>query len=182
MKKKFDNILRYTVLFLCFLLIGKIVIASESEMKYLKYVGKLLKKKQPQKAELVLNKGIKRYPHSIQLIYLRAKVRGDYLGKETPALYDYSVVIKHSGKSYPKAYWRRGDILRKGGMLKQAIKDYTTCLKLKPTYGKVYFKRAKAFLMAGAKEMAKKDLILCKKYSPEYTNAVNLYIQKNNLW
>lgn len=163
-------------------MIGNFVVAGESELKYLKYADQMLKEKQPQMAEIILNKGIKKYPLAIQLIYLRAKVRGDYLGKEMPALYDYSMVIKHAGKSYPKAYWRRGDILLKVGMLKQAIKDYTTCLKLKPTYGKVYFKRAQAFLMAGYKEKAKKDLILCKKYSPGYANAVNSFIQKNNLW
>lgn len=170
------------ILLFGFLIIANSAIAGQSEIKYLKYADQMLKENQPQRAEIILNKGIKKYPLAIQLIYLRAKVRSDYLGKEMPALYDYSMVIKHAGKSYPKAYWRRGDILLKKGMLKQAVKDYTTCLKLKPTYGKVYFKRAQAFLMAGSKEMAKKDLILCKKYSPDYTNEVNSFILKNNLW
>lgn len=182
MKKKFKGTLIYVISLFYFLMIGNFAIAGQSEIKYLKYARQMLKEKQPQRAEIILNKGIKRYPSAIQLIYLRAKVRGDSLGKEMPALYDYSMVIKHAGKSFPKAYWRRGDILLNGGMLKQAIKDYTTCLKLKPKYGKVYFKRAKALLMAGSKETAKKDLIRCKKYSPDYTNEVNSFIQKNNLW
>lgn len=177
------RILMYLVLIICFVIVNDLVVAGESVVvKYLKYADHMLKEKQPQAAEAILNKGIKKHPKSIQLIYLRAKVRGDYLGKEIPALYDYSMVIKHAGNSYPKAYWRRGDILLKAGKLMPAIKDYTACLKLKPTYGKVYLKRAKAFLIAGTKEMAKKDLMRCKKYSPDYENEVNSLIQKNNLW
>ena len=176
------RILIYIVFIICFVIIHDLVVAGESVVRYLEYADHMLKEKQPQVAETILNRGIQKHPNSIQLIYLRAKVRGDYLGKEIPALYDYSMVIKHAGKSYPKAYWRRGDILLRAGKLMPAIKDYTACLKLKPTYGKVYLKRAKAFLMAGTKEMAKKDLMRCKKYSPDYTHEVNSLIQKNNLW
>jgi tetratricopeptide (TPR) repeat protein len=150
--------------------------------KYPLYVKKLMEQKQPEAAEAFLNTALKKYPSAIDLIYLRAKIRGDYLNNFNGSFADYSMAIKYAGKSFPKAYWRRADIFAHNKQFAYALKDYTSCLKLIPKYGKVYFKRAKAYLKLGFREKAKIDLQKCIRFSPVYKEAVLKFQQENQLW
>lgn len=157
-------------------------VCSSDHAKYKAQARELLEKQDPVAAEKVLSFGINRYPAAIDLVYFRAIVRADYLKNFSGALVDYTKTIKYAGKSFPKAYYRRGDLFANYGQLDYAIKDYSQCLRIFPKYGKVYFKRAKAYVKLGMLRRADQDLKLCVKYSPKYSAAVQRFRKENHLW
>jgi len=185
-KIKMNSCEKFFVTIATFILVttlhASIIVAASQQEKYCHYANEFLKRHRPDLAEKVLGEGIKKNKKAFKLIYFRAKLRSDNLKNFIGAFQDYSVVIKCAGRSFPKAYYRRGDIFVRWNKLGNAIKDYNKCLKLLPGYGKVYFKRAKAFLKLGMREQAKRDLLNCVKYSPVYTRAVNEFRKKHQLW
>ena len=129
---------------------------------------KYISMKKPKIAEMIVSEGIGKYPKSIKLIYLRGKIRADWLFKNALALIDYNMVIKISPNYSRKIYWRIGDLYYSYAKYSVAIKYYTKCLSLMPKNDKVYLKRAKALIKLGRKQEAIRDVERCLIINPAY--------------
>lgn len=74
------------------------------------------------------------------------------------AIKDYTEILKRTKMSYPHVYYLRGDCFAELGLYKQAIKDYSICLRLMPKDGKVWYYRARTYALDGQLSHALKDI------------------------
>lgn len=150
-----------------------LTIASVDEAKavdgYNTFYNKAFALMQQQKyraAERLLNSAIKKYPNVPKIIGLRARLMDYYLNRYDQAIADYTKVIKLTGKSTPKAYYRRGRCFDVLGLYQLAVRDYNVTLAIKPDYTRVYLIRAKAYNQLGLRSMALRDTLLFIKARP----------------
>ena len=142
--------------------------ATDGYKMYYDAAAQLLKENDFSSAEILISKAINKYKKRPLLYYFRAKLRQERLDNCLGAIIDYTKVIKLDYKSYPKAFWRRGRCFYKLRRYKQAVQDYSNCLRILPKYGKVHFLRASAYARIGLLNKAAIDLENAVKYSPEY--------------
>jgi tetratricopeptide (TPR) repeat protein len=169
------------VVFILFLLSDISCAASGQAERYLEQARLYVNKNKPKIAEQILDEGIKKYPREISLYFERGKIRDGKLKKYAWALLDYTIVLKYGHNVSPKVFYRRGDVYFKLSQYAEAIKDYSSCLKVFHKYGKVYFKRAKAYLKLGNRSEALLDLQRTIHFSPIYESEVNAFREKNLL-
>lgn len=134
--------------------------------KYLTLALKYIQLRNYQTADTVLSKGIQKYPSAARLLYHRAMLRMDRLGKINEAVIDFSRVIRLNSKSCSecvKAYCYRGISLYKLGQYRLAIHDLTKSLNIIPHYNKARVCRAHAYAKFGMKKKAIKDAKLAIK-------------------
>lgn len=175
--------LRFIKVFLLVWIIFLIPMASFSKEsseieKYYSMGRKLMKKKNFPYANAVLSKGIKKHPYSLKLLYLRARLKHNYMEDYAGAAMDYSRVIKIDPDYNTKAFWRRGYCLYMLGRYELALKDYNYCLKVRPDYDKVFMLRAKAYAKLGLINRSRQDLeYLIKNHEKYADKAKQLYFR-----
>lgn len=175
MKVNFHKVFLLAVIIFFVPFTGQTKESAEIE-KYYTFGKKVIKKRNFQYACTILDKGILNHPRSLKLLYLRARLKHNYMEDYAGAAIDYSKVIKINPDYNTKAFWRRGYCFYMLGRYKLALRDYNYCLRVRPDYDKVFMLRARAYAKLGLINRSRKDLEYVIKNHDKYADkAKKLY-------